>query len=122
MATNALRRESPSLEHVRQRGWRRTLATVWASMVAVVALGVCIPSVAQTNQAPILGLTQPREGANFNAPANVTLAALPQDADGIPRVSFCSGSSPLTTDIHVWCLKLVVCIGYQSEEAGRGVN
>jgi RHS repeat-associated protein len=54
---------------------------------------------AQKNQPPVVSLTSPTAGAQFTAPANITLAANASDPNGtISRVRFYRGSTLLGTD------------------------
>ncbi len=53
-----------------------------------------------TNPPPIVTLTGPTEGATFTAPANVGLAAVASDADGIDHVDFYQGSSLIATSTN----------------------
>lgn len=59
------------------------------------------------NPLPVVTLTSPANGANFNAPATITLSANASDANGINRVEFYTGSTLLNTDVsapysYVW--------------------
>ncbi len=90
-----LRRSTQAQSEPRRQTWtQRAKALCLAGLMALAST----PLWAQTNQPPILGLTQPWEGANFNAPANVTLAAWAYDADGIQSIAFYDGATLLATD------------------------
>jgi hypothetical protein len=51
---------------------------------------------AVTNVAPVISITAPSNGANYNAPASITISATASDADGsIAKVEFYNGTTKL---------------------------
>ena len=60
---------------------------------------VSIQVSAAANQPPTVSLTAPANGANYTAPANISLAASASDGDGtITKVEFYNGTTLLNTD------------------------
>ena len=60
---------------------------------------VSIQVSAAANQPPTVSLTAPANGANYTAPANISLAASASDGDGtITKVEFYNGAAMLNTD------------------------
>jgi carbohydrate binding protein with CBM6 domain/Big-like domain-containing protein/calcineurin-like phosphoesterase family protein/purple acid phosphatase-like protein len=52
----------------------------------------------QVNQAPVVSLSSPTNGASYSAPASVTLTASATDDKAVTRVEFYSGTTLLNTD------------------------
>ncbi|OGB95057.1 MAG: hypothetical protein A3G82_07580 [Burkholderiales bacterium RIFCSPLOWO2_12_FULL_67_210] len=84
-----------AMSEPRRQTWAQRAKALW--LAGLMALG-STSLWAQTNQPPILGLTQPWEGATFNAPASFTVAAWAYDPDGIQSIAFYAGNTLLATD------------------------
>ncbi|GAA4439580.1 hypothetical protein GCM10023188_36070 [Pontibacter saemangeumensis] len=53
-----------------------------------------------SGSAPVVAITSPADGANFNAPASIAIAASASDADGtIAKVEFFNGAAKLGEDV-----------------------
>src|SRR3990167_8593487 len=88
-------RPTQAKPELRRQTWAQRAKALW--LAGLMALG-STTLWAQTNQPPILGLTQPWEGATFNAPASFTVAAWAYDPHGIQSIAFYAGNTLLATD------------------------
>ena len=61
-------------------------------------LGLTADAVITSNQAPIVALTSPADGAVYQAPTNVTLSATATDFDGIAHLEFYADTTLLGQD------------------------
>ena len=78
---------------------RRTVLVAWLfACLCACLLGLGSPARAAPNVAPTVSLTAPANGANYTAPATITLSANAADSDGsVTKVEFFSGTTLLGT-------------------------
>ncbi|GGK85703.1 hypothetical protein GCM10011405_36930 [Rufibacter glacialis] len=87
----------------KEAGGGDNLAVGWltpgSSAIEVIPGSNLAPFHSPGNQLPIVALTSPSQGATFNVPASITLAAEASDPDGtIAKVEFFQGTSKLGED------------------------